>query len=457
MATKSVAIVGCECAICRQKIPFDMPKQLLSDVAEGKVVVFAGAGISTESSTVFPSSFYTDICRELGKDPATGPEFPDLMAEFCERPNGRSELLRRIKHRFDYAISFPSIYGMATRFHEELSTISQIDTVITTNWDDFIERVCGATPYVTAEDYAFWAMPGRKVFKIHGSINSLGSIVATRKDYEECYKSLSHGLLGSTLKVMLATKTIVYVGYSFRDDDIVRIHDILTAEMKGLRPHAYFVSPSGDLPEKLKGRSITPIKTDGAFFLSKLKDHLVHTGQLFEDISFSQAKKALLKARDVQSTITHRIDVRDHPLLLLSVHYLDGLIHGYERMLVRYKAGEYSPKDVHSRIHGYHKLLRAHHAGSDFSEAAYCEGYLNALVWLEAEDSIRRFVPLYHVYTLKNQPASAKDFIKVIKSESATNKAPVRYCRRIADQLKDAPRDVFPYHTPFIDLEPLDA
>lgn len=36
---------------------------------------------------------------------------------------------------------------------------------------------------VAPEDFAFWDLPDRKVLKIHGSIHSLGSILATRSDY----------------------------------------------------------------------------------------------------------------------------------------------------------------------------------------------------------------------------------------------------------------------------------
>ena len=34
--------------------------------------------------------------------------------------------------------------------------MSQIENIITTNWDDFFERECGATPYVSPEDFALW-------------------------------------------------------------------------------------------------------------------------------------------------------------------------------------------------------------------------------------------------------------------------------------------------------------
>jgi hypothetical protein len=98
------------------------------------------------------------------------------MSQLCNQSNGRAKLLRKIKDRFDYIRSFPELYRIATRFHRELSTLFLVDTIVTTNWDSFFEDECGALPFVTADDYAFWEQSVRKVFKIHGSANSLGSI-----------------------------------------------------------------------------------------------------------------------------------------------------------------------------------------------------------------------------------------------------------------------------------------
>jgi hypothetical protein len=70
---------------------------------------------------------------------------------------------------------------------------------------------------VNAEDFAFWRTAGRKGFKLHGSVSNFGSIIATDDDYRRARRQLQRGALGAALKLMLAAKTIVYVGYSFSD------------------------------------------------------------------------------------------------------------------------------------------------------------------------------------------------------------------------------------------------
>ncbi len=71
-------------------------------------MVFAGAGVSTESPTVLPFTFYDHIRGELGIDQAEILRFPELMTRFVEA-RGRIALLEQIKERLDYMKSFPII------------------------------------------------------------------------------------------------------------------------------------------------------------------------------------------------------------------------------------------------------------------------------------------------------------------------------------------------------------
>ena len=76
----------------------------------------------------------------------------------------------------------------------------------------------------------------RFVLKIHGSIDNLSSVIATSEDYEKCYKQLQNGIIGATLKNILATKTVVFIGFSFGDEDFAQIMEYLRNEMGELYP-----------------------------------------------------------------------------------------------------------------------------------------------------------------------------------------------------------------------------
>jgi NAD-dependent SIR2 family protein deacetylase len=188
-----------KCQRCKLKRPFDLPSEVVEACNRGRLVIFAGAGVSTESKSVYRSRFYAAIKEELGIK-NDNVSFSKLMSLYCS-VKSRKDLLLAIKERIDYVKAFPELYQGATEFHRELSTVPHIHEIFTTNWDDFFERECGAVPVVTGEDYAiFQDIPGRRVFKIHGSIYNYGSIVATEEDYNQCYRRLSSGLIGAKLK-----------------------------------------------------------------------------------------------------------------------------------------------------------------------------------------------------------------------------------------------------------------
>lgn len=141
---------------------------------------------------------------------------------------------------------------------------------------------------MAAQDFVFWDLPGRKVFKIHGSVDSFSSIVATSEDYDTSYSQLSNGLVGSNLKMLLATKVVVFVGYSLRDQDFLSVYKLLKEEMKDMLPTAYAVMPSGDSDGTLRSLGITTIATDGTFFLKTLKRHLVAEKLMISDAIFDR-------------------------------------------------------------------------------------------------------------------------------------------------------------------------
>jgi hypothetical protein len=150
---------GCE--ICGPALPFELPSHLVDELTKGRLVIFAGAGVSTEGHKVFPCSFYDKICETIGDQDSTL-SFPDLMSRFCEK-HGRAALLTLIKERLDYGYRFPEVFRMSTRFHRAIATIPLLQEIVTTNWDDLFEQVCHALPFVTSEDLGLWNVNGRKV------------------------------------------------------------------------------------------------------------------------------------------------------------------------------------------------------------------------------------------------------------------------------------------------------
>lgn len=53
--------MNCNCAICKNNKPFTMPEDIVKATIEENLVLFCGAGISTENKMVMPET----ICQVL--------------------------------------------------------------------------------------------------------------------------------------------------------------------------------------------------------------------------------------------------------------------------------------------------------------------------------------------------------------------------------------------------------
>src|SRR3989442_14460494 len=78
---------GCE--ICGNNLPFEFPSQLIDAVIAKRVVLFAGAGISTESRYVTNLTMYEDLASDIGLL-KQHPPFPTVVSRFVEK-YGRTE------------------------------------------------------------------------------------------------------------------------------------------------------------------------------------------------------------------------------------------------------------------------------------------------------------------------------------------------------------------------------
>jgi hypothetical protein len=427
-----------------------LPKEIVDAAENQKLAIFAGAGVSTEARGVFNLTLYDDVRRELKIGSKKRISFSDLMSLYCTRKTRRM-LLHKIKSRFDYMKLFPEIYRDATRFHRELSTIPYIQEIVTTNWDDHFERECDAAPIVTPDDFAaFSDIPGRKVFKIHGSVTNYGSIVATAEDYRACYRRLRTGVIGSVLKVLLSSKTIAFVGYSFQDEDFGRVYRLLNREVRQLLPSAYVVTLDENAKATLASMrmNITPIVTDATFFLATLKAQLVKKKLMLPDERYSGLRTAYDTVFEAQNNI-FPIDPRSHPENIYSLVYQDGLMHGLEDVIGSRKSGRFS--DEHTLMHMIrsYELLRKRylHAG-DYWNVVYIEGFLNGLLYFLSSDKKTPKLPLYYLFGC-GDITNLRDYWKLAKHARNLHKSAHSFAARLVASRIHTEGGSF-HHAPFL-------
>lgn len=416
---------NCDCVLCKDNHEFKVGSELMDELLGGKVTLFAGAGISTEARNVLKTTFYESVAAEIGK-PHPYPAFPKLMEEYCHQPNGRINLLKKIKRRFDNIDSFPELTRSATRFHRELGTFFPIRNIVTTNWDTYFEEYCKATPFVTDPDLAFWEAADRRVLKIHGSVTNFGSIVATTQDYHQCEERLTVGLIGAQLKTILATQTVVFIGYSFSDSDFSSIYELVKTQMNALHKQAYVVTPFIEDCEKFRAAGFIPIQTDGTYFITQIKAHAVAQGAMQDDDIYDSAMELHYRVQTEHALLYKFIKPSAYPEVIYAASYQDGLMHALERAIEMRGSGQYSHHcQVSGIINKYLELKKEKLKQRVYEDAAYIEGYINGLTYLLMTRVDRDSIdpPMYYMFGAKSDISNVAEFSNQLRANPNIHKA----------------------------------
>lgn len=368
----------CKCSMCYGK-KFDIHKDIIEAIKNGDLVIFAGSGVSTEGRGIFPNSLYSEIKEELNLEEDIS--FSYLMQKYCDTPNGRKKLIKKIRNRFDYYNEFTEVKRMMESFFIDLSSIYTIKDIITTNWDDLFERECSCRPIIYSEDIALLEETERKVYKIHGSIENVSTMVITQEDYENCYENLERNLLGSKIKEILTRKTILFIGYSFEDEDFKKIWEFLKKQLGSLQPHFFIVSPDPVMNEKMKEENVTVIDTIAKEFMESLKEHLEKEKFILKREIIDTSIK-MLRDRIIQ---IHRktcryLNICKRGMLAYSVFYQDGYIHSLDRAKGMKRTGLYYCHDyIIDGILTYEEMSKNFYKKGRFFDAAYTMGYSDGL------------------------------------------------------------------------------
>ena len=400
---------------------------------------------------MFPQTIYEQAVERLGlKTPAS---FPEVMTAF-EKRHGRRELIQMVKAKFDYIDSFWGLRYDARRFHAELATMPYLQDIITTNWDTYFEEECAATPFVTGEDIALWNMPGRRVLKMHGSMTNLGSIVATESDYKERLKALRKGVMGGLLTELLATRTVIFVGYSLRDWNFRRLYSELRRDMGRFSERAYFVSPFGADSSDAEEFDLITLQTSGIKFLRELKKANIGACNI-PDLSYDRVAtfhEAILAANAFAKTVPHK----KYPSVIYCWSFHDGARDAGRRIELRRASGEYSSRaHVRNLIKTYELMKERAFNERRFGDYAYIEGYLAPLYVMinddvgEGEEQIDLLEtePHYFMYGADSPMRTQEEFRDAVKA--SVRRAP-KQRKAARERLADLPADMVLEHGPFL-------
>ncbi len=261
---------------------------LLRDLAEYRVVLFLGAGVSASAQIAGSPAFkgWSDFLRDAAQNCDA-----DLKDQVLSLIDAKDYLLACQLLQDSYADEWQELltaeYGKAaepSRLLKSLMSLKQ-RIVITTNFDKLIEAAW--TQYLKSGSRNFKVLStiDRNVFralkdfetpyliKIHGSVDNASSLVFSRSEYIRM--AFGNENYATVLDSILLNYTILFVGFSMDDPAISSLMELYALNYPDARPH-YIVIPEGS-PENIteinkKLRKLSAIKYDSSDRHSRLTD-----------------------------------------------------------------------------------------------------------------------------------------------------------------------------------------
>ena len=249
----------------------DLPPDLIDLIENKKCVLFAGAGTSIDAGIPgwdeMLNSMIERVEQCIGLDSEDKKELECLMrsgkyeviAEYCKESLGNYDFADQIKRCLQQTQKPPYT-------HQLLAKIP-FCAAITSNYDNLIEENHRNIKVILPQDLSqkdkrFFSdlFNGNQfpIIKIHGTIEDPSSIVLTDSDYRRViFQSSSYR---DNLREIFEDKSILFVGFSFRDRSInLLLQEIFTLTSGYTRPHYAFLPDVGNI-EKDAFRSTRNIR-----------------------------------------------------------------------------------------------------------------------------------------------------------------------------------------------------
>ena len=274
----------------------NMPKDLIDRIRNGKCILFAGAGASLDAG--LPSWCdllkgmieQVDACCGLNEkqkeelDSLIEHQDFNVVAEFCKEQLGTKDFADFIRERL-------TITHKLSAVHNILAEIP-FKAAITSNYDNFIERNHRNYRVILPEDInkfdkltieTLFEDDFFPIFKVHGSYEDPNSIILTDNDYRNIIFRKSQ--YRENLKQIFKDKSLLFVGFSFRDSSInLLLQEIFTITDGMTNPHYAFINDIGCIKKdffwKSRNIRVIPYQTiDGEHIvlnkmLEKIRDEL---------------------------------------------------------------------------------------------------------------------------------------------------------------------------------------
>lgn len=200
-----------------------------------KLVVFVGSGISINSGYPSWTSLISDFAQGVGID-MNECSFDDYLKIPQYYYN-----LRKEKDYYDVILNKFNIKAEPNEIHDLIINLNPAH-IITTNYDDLIERACnkkGLFFDVVSKDQDLpYSVNNKMIIKMHGDLNNK-NIVLKEDDYLSYFKNFQ--LIQNYIKSLISTHVVLFIGYSVSDINVKYIFQWVKDILKNDFQQVYFL------------------------------------------------------------------------------------------------------------------------------------------------------------------------------------------------------------------------
>lgn len=227
---------------------------LIKDLADGRVAVFVGAGVSASSKPpsgeALPTwkKFLEDQLHRLDaedRDVAnTRLDVNDYLmaAEIIKESLGKGEWEEIVLEEFSRAIEPSKLQKAILSLDQRIVVTTNFDKALEAASQDFEKshsRYRVVIQRIQSDIFKAFRNDKRYIIKLHGSVDDEGSLIFSLSDYiEKAYGSVFYSSFFETLAL---THTIVFFGFSMEDPAVSHLIERYADRYPECRPHYIFL------------------------------------------------------------------------------------------------------------------------------------------------------------------------------------------------------------------------
>ena len=267
----------------------DFPDPLLNALRDGRLVVFAGAGVSMGPPANLPG--FHELARQIAEGTGLTIEKDEPEDRFLGQLKAAGTDVHQIAaQRLQHNNPQPKeLHRDLLRLYRRTEDVR----IVTTNFDLLLEEAAGGeNPKVSNAPALSLGQRFQGIVHIHGSVNEPEEMVLTNLDFGRAYLTEADGWARRFLVDLFANHTVLFVGYSHNDTIMTYLTPSLPRDDIGRR--YALIGDQSDEPERWRNLGIEPI----AFPQSNKNDY-VGLDQAVEELANYTHRRILDWQREI--------------------------------------------------------------------------------------------------------------------------------------------------------------